>query len=440
MMLYVSADGDDRNAGTLEQPMRQPEAARRKLRAGDMLRLQRGGIYQPFALACECIVDVYGTGFGHAIIEAGQSATGLRIRTTGAVRIYGLEIIAPKGSGAAGVSFVEPLPPNISLAQCRITGFKDNLNLVQTSDRGTRPGKVVLNGCCVADSTSMVGGNSQGIHADFSGVLAIRECVIDHNGHVPADSVRNHNIYAQPRCRVEISSSIVSNPESHGMQARGGCHAHRVLFFHCPLPISVSRRASVVSECGILDACDIGAQDRAMAIEVHPVLESPAAETRGIEILGNVMACSDPGQRCMVLIKHSDYGGRFEVLVRANVGHQAGPLAVLHRATLGHASLAGARIVIESNDNDEAHAVPGLPPPPEGGENQVLVRLVDPAAIEAIRVLTRRAIAHARTRGASSGETFPRGCWPDLLIASLRSAIRQAPSKGDRLQTEIVEA
>lgn len=331
--IYVSSTmGDDSNDGlTPQTPKRSLDSARRTMRNNhpDWLMLRRGDTFEEGlrigtrgrSMEEPAVITAYGQG-PRPVIQPTTSDTGLFVGSSnwGYFAIRGVEFRAPDGgTGRGGLRIVADTGEGFLLEDCKVDGFKDNVQLIgKESAGGFSDAQIRRN--VIVDAFAPFGGHSQGIYADTVDELLILENVIDHNGWSYDDAdpptIFNHNIYIQSTCGpAHVEGNIIARGSSHGLQARPGGLVRDNLFLQNALAMFVSRGQSEVTWNVILEGRDIDPQNpRGFGIEVKPIVGGLVAHN----IIANRIAESDDGYGIQL---HNSNNGvdDFRVEVRDNI-------------------------------------------------------------------------------------------------------------------------
>ncbi len=307
--IYVSADGNDANAGT------SPSAAvatfvraRDLIRDGmpDHIRFKAGdtfeyglGVFNKSGRSAEepILLGVYGEGPRPKFDVPEDNFLVLTDNNIAVnnVTVQGLHAeAAPRNPFRPGFQFDAADRPrlvhqmrgififgdvsNVLIEDCVIDWFKDALVFQGKPNEDLPIRNVTLRRSIITNSYSVrAEGHSQGMYAELVHGLTIEENVFDHNGW--CDQVEeaqrtlfNHNIYVQYSATdVTLTGNVLTRGASHGAQVRPGGQVIDNLFVRNALATFVARSASLVAHNVVLQADDIGPDDpRGFGIEVFP--------------------------------------------------------------------------------------------------------------------------------------------------------------------------
>ncbi len=261
---YVSAAGDDANAGTSEAaPLKTAAAALKKLHDGlpDWILFRRGDKFTQIgqikasgrSSAEPMLFGSYGDSterprFTSAGLNTAGGAGGPEF--TSYVAFMGLAIVFerrdptnPQHDPTFGDAIINWLRGSDGawfedcVFQWAGVGFQefDNFDIENLTFRR----------CQFLDSYNSEGAHAQNVYISDAGNIVFDECLFDHGGwneSIPgADStIFNHNIYIQNNTpRVTLKNSISMRASSHGLQFRAGGTIENNFFYRNPISILV---------------------------------------------------------------------------------------------------------------------------------------------------------------------------------------------------------
>lgn len=304
-VIYVSASGNDSNAGTASSPIKTLAKGTKMLRSGtgDQLLLKRGDTFSGTLgfwtksganASRPLVVGTYGTG-SRPVVNTGSSYA-LSIGVAGGMHdltVQGIKFASNGTATADGIS-VSGKATNLVFEDLEVTKYVNNIVLQKFFGPITN---VMIRRSVVTDSFSRAGRNSEGLFAEAVDGLTLEENVFDHNGwgNGRGATVFNHGAYVRATTNnFTARGNIFSNSSSHGLQARAGGVIENNLFINNATGMSFGLvNGSPVKPGGVigrvtnnvfLDTHNIGGQVRGVAIEVGNVKRG------GSTISGNVIA------------------------------------------------------------------------------------------------------------------------------------------------------
>lgn len=246
-IVYVSSSsGNDASDGlSTNSAVATIAKGRSLLRDGsaDWLLLKRGDTFGSFGTwnrrgrsADEpMLLGAYGTG-NRPIIDSGTSygiSTVTSSQGTNNIVIQSLDFVPSSynhfnaGADLAGIRFTAR-GSNITIEDCRIRGYKDNIVIGGETDVGTVSNVLIRRNVIVDAHADPSIGHAQGIYlGKFAQNVTIEQNILDHNGWRPgvdADRVGyNHNIYSQTNAaNVLVRDNVITRASFYGVKFNSG--------------------------------------------------------------------------------------------------------------------------------------------------------------------------------------------------------------------------
>jgi hypothetical protein len=304
-VIYVSASGNDNNAGTLSSPIKTLSKGTKLLRSGtgDQLLLKRGDTFggslgfwtKSGANASRpLVIGTYGTG-SRPVVNTGSSYA-LSVGTTGGIHdvtVMGVKFVSNGSAVADGIQ-ISGKATNLVFEDLEVTKYVNNIVLQKFFGPITN---VTVRRSVITDSFSRGGRNSEGLFAEAVDGLTLEENVFDHNGwgNGHGATVFNHGAYIRASNNGFVArGNIFSNSSSHGLQARAGGIVENNLFINNATGLSFGLvNGSPVKPGGVsgrvtnnvfMGTHNIGSGIRGVAIEAGNIKKG------GTQISGNIIA------------------------------------------------------------------------------------------------------------------------------------------------------
>ena len=303
-VLYVSnSQGSDSNDGlATTRPVKTLAKAQSLVRDGyaDWLLLKRGDTFEGFGRwdkhgrsAQEPLyISAYGTG-ARPQINSGVNHGFLTNANTGNTRridniiISSLSFFANTYDGTndtQGIAGFRLLAPgsNMTIEDCKIVGYKDNIVLGDTSHAITDS---TIRRCEILDSYNLSApatSHAQGIYISSSGAnITIEENVLDHNGWRQGQNADrtfyNHNIYVyNGATNIVVQNNIITEASFYGIKMNAGGTATGNLLARNAESIYLES-AATISDNVITEAVDMPTSSWGVGINTQ---KAPSATIR----------------------------------------------------------------------------------------------------------------------------------------------------------------
>jgi hypothetical protein len=280
---HVHPAGSDANDGlTPDHAFASIARGLMALRDGDELLLARGGAWDealtfvnPYGRPENLIrsyvtIGAYGSG-PRPRLNAPWGVNGVRLALgVKIVAFDGLHLETTQPGNAHGI-FLWGSNSDIVIRDCVIRGFSKNICATPNHKNGGRNSSVQVIGCIITDATA------QGIFADATDDLVVKDCVLDRNG--GTGSTRNHGAYITTGCGpIIFRRNVVSRSSATGIQARSGGIIEDNVFDLNPIAITfgyvlgnppkTGGVSGVIRNNRITRANDIGTSPRRWGIQV----------------------------------------------------------------------------------------------------------------------------------------------------------------------------
>jgi hypothetical protein len=309
-VIYVSATGNDSNAGTSSSnPIRSISKGVGMLRSGtgDQLLLKAGdtfsgtlGFFSKSGKSASepLVIGTYGTG-ARPVVNTGSSyafSVGTKTGVNNVV-VQGIKFVSNGTAVADGISIFGKAD-NLLFENIEVTKYVNNISLQKFFGPVTN---ITIRRSAITDAFSRAGRNSEGLFAEAVSNLTLEENVFDHNGwgNGAPQTVFNHNVYIRSTSSGFVArGNVFSNASSHGLQARAGGIVENNLFLNNAIglsfglvngsPITPGGVSGRVTNNVFVGTRNIGSLVRGVGLEVGNI------KPGGTAISGNVFANGNP--------------------------------------------------------------------------------------------------------------------------------------------------